>query len=60
MKPPGALVTLTGRLHIEYTFTGAAIAYLQPCEWTGPHRVVPSQGRRRGDRHQPGSGDIRL
>jgi hypothetical protein len=40
-KPPGPLVTLTGRLHIEYTFTGPAVAYLQPA--TGPAITILSQ-----------------
>ena len=39
-KPPGPLVTLTGRLHIEYSFTGAAVAYLQPVK--GPALTVLS------------------
>lgn len=29
-KPPGPVVTVTGKLHIEYAFTGPAVAYLQP------------------------------
>ncbi len=39
-KPPGPLVTLTGRLHIEYTFAGPAVAYLQPSK--GPALTVLS------------------
>lgn len=31
-KPPGPVVTVTGKLHIEYTFTGPAVAYLQPAK----------------------------
>jgi hypothetical protein len=33
-------VTLTGKLHIEYTFTGPAVAYLQPVK--GPALTVLS------------------
>jgi hypothetical protein len=39
-KPPGPVVTLTGRLHIEYAFTRAAVAYLQPVK--GPALTVLS------------------
>ncbi|MDR7081562.1 hypothetical protein J2X01_000839 [Arthrobacter ginsengisoli] len=39
-KPPAPLVTITGRLHIEYTFTGPAVAYLQPVN--GPALTVLS------------------
>ena len=39
-KPPGPVVTLTGKLHIEYTFTGPAVAYLQPVK--GPALTVLS------------------
>ena len=31
-RPPGLVVTVTGKLHIEYTFTGPAIAFLQPAK----------------------------
>ncbi|BCW66813.1 hypothetical protein NicSoilB4_15760 [Arthrobacter sp. NicSoilB4] len=31
-KLPGPVVTVTGKLHIEYTFTGPAVAYLQPAK----------------------------
>ncbi|PVZ59727.1 hypothetical protein C9424_04300 [Arthrobacter sp. H-02-3] len=39
-KPPGPVVTVTGKLHIEYTFTGPAVAYLQPVK--GPALTVLS------------------
>ncbi|WP_260982450.1 TM2 domain-containing protein [Arthrobacter sp. U41] len=45
-KAPASLVTLTGRVHIEYTFTGAAVAYLQPAK--GPAITVLSLGKAGG------------
>lgn len=42
-KPPGPVVTVTGKLHIEYTFTGPAIAYLQPAK--GPAVTILSRVR---------------
>jgi hypothetical protein len=39
-KHPGPVVTTTGKLHIEYTFTGPAVAYLQPAK--GPAITVLS------------------
>jgi len=40
MKSPGPVVTVTGRLHIAYTFTGPTVAYLQPVK--GPALTVLS------------------
>lgn len=40
-KPPGPVVTVTGKLHIEYTFTGPAVAYLQPAK--GPAITILSR-----------------
>ena len=40
IKPPRPLVTVTGRLHVEYTFTGPAVVYLQPVK--GPALTVVS------------------
>lgn len=40
-KPPGPVVTVTGKLHIEYTFTGPAVAYLQPAK--GPAITILSK-----------------
>jgi hypothetical protein len=40
-RPPGPVVTLTGKLHIEYTFTGPAIAFLQPPQ--GPAITILSR-----------------
>lgn len=37
-KRPGPVVDLTGKLHIEYSFTAPAVAYLQPA--TGPAITV--------------------
>lgn len=37
-KPPGPVVTVTGNLHIEYTFTGPAVVYLQPAK--GPALTI--------------------
>ena len=31
-KPAGTGETVTGKLHIEYAFTGAAVVYLQPAK----------------------------
>ena len=31
-KPAGPVLTLTGKLHVEYAFTGPAVAYLQPAQ----------------------------
>jgi hypothetical protein len=39
-KPPGPVLTLTGKLHVEYAFTGPAVAYLQPAQ--GPALTVLS------------------
>ena len=39
-KPPGPVVTVTGKLHIEYAFTGPAVAYLQPAK--GPALTILS------------------
>ncbi|WP_244208391.1 TM2 domain-containing protein [Arthrobacter oryzae] len=39
-KPPGLVVTVTGKLHIEYAFTGPAVVYLQPAK--GPALIVLS------------------
>ena len=39
-KPPGLVVTVTGKLHVEYTFTGPAVVYLQPAK--GPALTVLS------------------
>jgi hypothetical protein len=39
-KPPGLVVTVTGKLHIEYAFTGPAVVYLQPVK--GPALAVLS------------------
>ena len=39
-KPPGPVVTVTGKLHIEYTFPGPAVVYLQPVK--GPALIVLS------------------
>ena len=46
VKTQASLVTLTGRVHIEYTFPGPAIAYLQPAE--GPAITVLSVGKTGG------------
>lgn len=40
-KPPGPVVTVTGKLHIEYAFTGPAVVYLQPAK--GPARTILSR-----------------
>ncbi|RKR30306.1 TM2 domain-containing protein [Arthrobacter oryzae] len=40
-KRPGPVVTVTGKLHIEYAFTGPAVAYLQPAK--GPALTIISQ-----------------
>ncbi|MFF2031532.1 TM2 domain-containing protein [Arthrobacter sp. NPDC058192] len=44
-KPPKPVVTVTGRLHMEYTFTGPTVVYLQPPK--GPAITVLSQVRAR-------------
>lgn len=46
VKTQTSLVTLTGRVHIEYTFPGPAIAYLQPAE--GPAITVLTMGNAGG------------
>jgi hypothetical protein len=48
-KPPKPVVTVTGRLHVEFTFTGPAVVYLQPVK--GPAITVLSQAK-------PGAGGI--
>ncbi|SDK85397.1 TM2 domain-containing protein [Arthrobacter sp. ov407] len=39
-KHPGPVVTVTGKLHVEYTFTGPAVVYLQPVK--GPALTILS------------------
>ena len=39
-KPAGPVVTVTGKLHIEYAFTGPTVVYLQPAE--GPALTILS------------------
>ena len=39
-KPTGTVVTVTGKLHIEYAFTGPTVVYLQPAK--GPALTVLS------------------
>ena len=39
-KPAGPVVTVTGKLHIEYSFAGPAVVYLQPAK--GPALTVLS------------------
>ncbi|MEV5049993.1 hypothetical protein [Arthrobacter sp. LAR12-1-1.1] len=35
-KPAGPVVTVTGKLHIEYADTGPTGVYLQPAKGPGP------------------------
>jgi hypothetical protein len=39
-KPPGPVVTVTGKLHIEYAFPGPAVVFLQPAK--GPALTILS------------------
>ncbi|WP_018772481.1 hypothetical protein [Arthrobacter sp. 131MFCol6.1] len=43
-KPAGPVETVTGKLHIEYAFTGPTVVYLQPAKGPGPALINAGAG----------------